>query len=244
MVSALILASATAAASCWQVYDDALRHSAESQHPPYIQYDERISINADDRPLVVSRAHIDYRDDGMARVTDARFDNYPFITRQTEPGPPVIGPYGAERLTWLPLENGQYKLISDVRNRGDARCSMDGVETYKGHSTYHLSFTHVHNDRPQLKGLWVDTNSDDIWKIVLSGYIYFTGSQSAPPLANFEVELGYSGPYLMVNHVVWAYREREYSQWDDYFGEYYFSDFHFPEKLPAETFAQAGSPSG
>ncbi|MBV9270116.1 MAG: hypothetical protein JO165_03420, partial [Candidatus Eremiobacteraeota bacterium] len=64
-------------------------------------------------------------------------------------------------------------------------------------------------------------------------------SLSAPPLANFEVELGYSGPYLMVNHVVWKYRNYEYSQWDDYFGEYYFSDFHFPDKLPAETFAQA-----
>lgn len=242
MFAALIVAFSVASPNCWQIYDDAVRHSALALHPPYIQYDERIEIDANQRPLVLSRAHIDYRDDGLARVVDERFDNDPIVTRQAEPGPPVLGPYGANRASWIPnVGETAYPLISDVRTHGDSLCEIAGTQTYKGHETYHLKFTHAKNDRPQLKGLWVDMHSSDIWKVALSGYVYFAGADKAPPLADFEVELSYSGPYLMVNHVVWAYRDREYSQWDDYFGEYYLSGFQFPPQLSNAIFASAGN---
>lgn len=238
MFAALVLAFSSVAPNCWQIYDDAVRHSALSLHPPYVQYDERIEIDANQRPLMTSRAHVDYRDDGLARVIDARFDDKPIVTRQAEPGPPVLGPYGAQRASWIPsLAEEAYPLIGDVRTHGDAQCAIADTGVYKGHDSYHLTFAHVKNDRPQLKALWVDTRTSDIWKVVLSGYVYFAGANKEPPLADFEVELGYSGPYLMVNHVVWAYRDHEYSQYDDYFGEYYFSGFQFPERLSPELFA-------
>lgn len=241
MLAALVLAFSSVAPDCWQIYDEAVRRSALSLHPPYVQYDERIEIDANQRPLVTSRAHVDYRDDGWARVVDARFDNDPFFTRQAEPGPPVLGPYGSQRASWLPnLAEAAYPLIGDVRTHGDAQCELAGTQTYKGHSSYHLVFTHAKADRPQLKELWVDTSSYDIWKIALSGYVYFAGADKEPPLANFQVELGYTGPYLLVNHVVWAYRDHVYSQWDDYFGEYYFSGFQFPQRVSPDLFAAAG----
>ena len=52
------------------------------------------------------------------------------------------------------------------------------------------------------------------------------------------MELGYSGPYLVVNHVVWQLRRREYSQWASYFGEYTLTGFTFPNSLPAGYFGE------
>lgn len=235
MIHAIVLA-ALGAMPCWDVFDAALRHSANAAHPPYVTYSERISVTADHEPLLFSFAQVDYRDDGLARVSDARFNYQPFVTRHTEPGPPELGPYGAGRAMWLPDSSG-LPIIAQVRTAGNTTCTIAGEETYKGHDAYHLVFGGGSNTRPQLKELWVDAHTQDIWKLVVTGPIAFLNDPDHPyGLAEFQVELGYTGPYLVVNHVVWAYRRREFSQYVDYFGEYTFSGYSFPVSMPASYF--------
>jgi hypothetical protein len=65
--------------------------------------------------------------------------------------------------------------------------------------------------------------------------------QGPRPLALFEVELGYVGPYLVVDHVVWSYRRHQYSQVSTYFGEYNFSGFSFPDALPGAYFGDTAA---
>jgi hypothetical protein len=235
MLPSLVLA-AIGAAPCWNIFDAALRHSATAQHPPYVSYDERIHVTQDDQRLVQSIAFVDYRDDGVARVRDERFDFAPILTRHQEPGPPELGPYGSQRSLWLP-QLQFLPTIADVRSQGDMTCTNLGIESYKGHDTYHLQFTQLRSDRPALKDLWIDARSNDIWKLIVSGYVNFEDDTGAPPgLADFQVELGYVGRYLVVNHVVWQYSRREFSQTSEYFAEYTLSGYRFPDSLPPSYF--------
>jgi len=238
-----VLLAALGSAGCWDIFDAALEHSATARHPSYVTYDEHIAVDVDKQRLLYSTAHIDYRDDGTARVQDERFGFHPFVTRHAEPGPPELGPYGAERVSWIPEEPtlGSLPVIASVRTQAAVGCTVTGSEEYKGHSTYHLVFSGMRSDRPAVKEMWVDTESSEIWKLIVSGYVLFMGADERPPLTDFQVELGYAGPYLVVNHVVWAYRRPEYSQWTDYFGEYTLSGFAFPPSLPQEYFGGKNS---
>ncbi len=239
MIHALLLAAIGAMPPCWNVFDAALRHSASAAHPPYVTYSERISVLEDGEPLMLSFAHIDYRDDGVARVSDERFDYQPFLTRREEPGPPEIGPYGTGREMWLPDPAG-LRVIAQVRTSGSVTCTIADEEIYKSHETYHLVFTSSASGRPGLKALWIDTHTHDVWKLIVNGPVTFlSDSGSTQQFAEFQVELGYTGPYLLVNHVVWKYDERQYSQRAQYFGEYTFSDYAFPAMLPASYFSDA-----
>jgi hypothetical protein len=236
MFSMIVLAAALGVPPCWNIYDSALRHSAMASHPAYVSYDERILITQDDQRLVESTAHVDYRDDGLALVRDERFNFQPILTRHTEPGPPVLGPYGASRDTWLPQAD-VLPTIARVRAQGDVRCDVTDVEEYKGHITYHLLFSGAPSTVPSLKAMWVDTGSEDIWKVIVSGYVRFADDSDGPlPLADFEVELEDAGRYLVVDHVVWSYRRHEYSQISNYFGEYTLSGYSFPDSLPSSEF--------
>lgn len=246
MLPALFLAAALGSESpprCWDVFDSAVRRSAAAAHPAYVSYDERISVTGDGEQVLYSTAHVDYRDDGTARVEDERFAFAPIVTRQAEPGPPELGPYGAERIAWLPQESldGGFPVIAAVRAQGKIACDIADVETYKGHQAYHIVFRNTPRNRPGLKELWIDTQSRDIWKLRVTGYVLFVGSQEASPLTDFQVELEYAGPYLVVDHVVWQYRRREYSQYADYFGEYTLGGFSFPSTLPNSYFRQSGA---
>jgi hypothetical protein len=238
MFPTLVLAAAFASSSqCWNIYDAALRHSASSAHPAFVSYNVLTHITEDEQPLIYSRAHVDYRDDGLARVLDERFNFEPILTRHTEPGPPVIGPYGSRRAAWLP-QDIELPIIADVRSQGSVTCDF-AAESYRGYATYHITFTGVHiNDRPAVKQMWIDVNSHDVWKLIVSGPVEFADDpEGEHPLADFEVELGYTGPYLLVNHVVWKYRRREFSQYATYFAEYTLSSYSFPSELPASYFA-------
>lgn len=237
MLLSIVLAAAINAPACWDIFDRALRHSASASHPQYVSYDERILVTEDEQRLVQSTAHVDYRDDGLALVRDERFAFQPILTRHTEPGPPELGPYGAQRDTWLPQPD-VFPTIATVRSQGDLSCKFGDVEEYKGHRTYRLNFVGAGTRaRPTLKALWIDTASAVIWKIIVSGYVRFDDDQYAEKsLADFEVELGYAGPYLVVNHVVWSYSRHEYSQTAKYFGEYTLSGYTFPTALPAAYF--------
>ena len=238
MFPTLVLAAALTSSQCWNIYDSALRHSAEASHPTYISYDIVTRVTEDEQPLVYSRAHVDYRDDGLARVMDERFNFEPILTRHAEPGPPVIGPYGSRRDAWLPKDSN-LPIIADVRASSSVTCTA-AAEAYRGHSTYHLAFTGGHiSQRPAVKAMWIDAASRDIWKIIVSGPVTF-GSNSHPDdqLVDFQVELSYFGPYLLVDHVVWQYRFREFSQYAAYFAEYTLHDYAFPSRLPAAYFLQ------
>jgi len=240
MFHVLLLTALSALPRCWDVYDAALTHNAGAAHPPFISYTERISVTEDGAPLLVSFAEVDYRDDdGLARVSDERFDYQPYLTRHAEPGPPELGPYGNERALWLPDTSG-LRVIARVRSGGRLKCTLADEEAYKGHDTYHLAFTGTDANRPHLDDLWVDTRTNDIWKLIVTGPI--SGLEGDPHgVAEFQVELGYAGPYLLVNHVVWSYRKREYSQYVNYFGEYTFSGYAFPRDLPSSYFAPSSA---
>ncbi len=228
MFSLLMLAASMGIPPCWDIFDTALRRSAMSAHPAYVTYDERILVTEDDQRLVQTTAHVDYRDDGLALVRDERFNFQPILTRHTEPGPPELGPYGLNRDTWLPQAD-MLPTIARVRTQGSVKCQVGDVESYKGHNSYHLVFTGTDPRRPALKALWIDTGSYEIWKVIVSGFVRFADDQGGPlPLADFEVELGYTGPYLVVDHVVWSYRRHEYSQESTYFGEYTLTGYQFP----------------
>jgi hypothetical protein len=243
MIHLLVLVAITAMPACWDVFDGALRHSASAVHPPYVSYAERITVTADQQPLIQSLAHVDYRDDGLARVSDERFNYEPFLTRHEEPGPPELGPYGPGRAMWQPDSSGM-PIIANVRTAGNVKCTLASEELYKGHSTYHLSFTGGNAGKPQLKDLWVDTQTHDIWKLSVTGPVSFLDIAGEPiNLAEFQVELGYDGPYLVVNHVVWSLRQREYSQYIDYFGEYTYSGYSFPADMPAAYFGEVDTAS-
>lgn len=240
MFPLLILAASVSTPSCWDIFDSALRRSASSMHPAYVSYDERILVTQDDQRLVQSIAHIDYRDDGISRVRDERFNFEPIITRHAEPGPPELGPYGANRDSWLPQAE-VLPTIARVRSQGDLQCHFNNVVTYKGHTTYRLDFSGVTN-RPSVKSVWVDTTSKTIWKVIVSGYVHFgDDTERQPPLTDFEVELSYAGPYLVVNHVVWQYRRHEFSQISKYFGEYTLAGYTFPDVLPDAYFASTAA---
>ena len=233
-----MLAAAFSTQQCWDIFDGALRHNAVGAHPAYISYEERISVIGDDVPILYSLAHVDYRDDGVARVLDQRFNYLPIRTSHAEPGPPELGPYGKARSAWLPTESvGDLPIISTVHVPGNITCTVSDIEQYKGHRSYHLVFGNFNPNQPAIKAIWIDTSSQDVWKLIVSGYVFFVDSNSAPSLADFQVELGYSGPFLVVNHVVWQLRRREFSQYANYFGEYTLSGFTFPNSLPAEYFS-------
>lgn len=235
MIHALLLAAVGVMPSCWDLFDSALRHSANAAHPPYVTYSERILVSEDEMPVLRSTAHVDYRDDGLARVSDERFNFQPFVTRHAEPGPPELGPYGKGREMWLSDPEG-LPIIAQVRTLGSVTCTIAGREEYKEHDTYHLAFTGAPANRPTLKDLWIDARSRDIWKLIVTGPVTFWDDQGKRGLAEFQVELGYSGPYLVVNHVVWSYSRHEFSQQVNYFGEYTFTGFTFPSELPAAYF--------
>lgn len=238
MVHLIALAALAALPPCWSVYDAALARSASAEHPPYVTYNERISVTADGAPVLYSDASIDYRDDGLARVSDARFAYRPFVTRATEPGPPELGPYGDGRANWLPEAPG-LPIIADVRSAGNVQCTLVSQETYKSHDAYHLAFTGAPDEKPHLKDLWIDSRTHDIWKLIITGPVPLIDDRGhSRGLAEFQVELGYNGPHLVVNHVVWSYRLRQYSQYVDYFGEYVFDGYTFPASLPESYFAE------
>lgn len=227
--------------SCWSIYDKALTVSASAPHPPYISYTERIAVTEDGESLLTSRAHIDYRDDGVARVADERFAYSPFLTSSVEPGPPELGPYGPGRSMWLPVSPG-VPIIAAVRANGSVTCTIGGRERYRSHDVYHLVLRGANPSRAHLNDLWIDVRSYDIWKLGITGPVQLLGESGSLGLADYQVELAYQGPYLVVDHVVWSYRRRMYSQEAHFFAEYSLSGFAFPRELPPSYFASVTQP--
>lgn len=233
------LLGAFSQAFCWNIYDKALAHSAAAPRPPYVSYNERTSIFVDGEPLMRTNARIDYRDDGLARIADERFDYVPFVTRTLDPGPPEIGPYGTSRDLWMPAST-DVKTIAAVRARGSVTCTVRDTETPGGSHAYHLAFTGANPRRPHLDDLWVDGASADVMKVALTAPAPIAGAVAGPSaFAQYDVELRKHGAYLLVDTVTWVCRQRIYSQQTQYAGEYAFADYSFPQALPSSYFALA-----
>lgn len=227
MISSLILAAVAAIPSCWDVYDATLAHSARMPHPTYVAYNQDVRIWQDGRAIVFTDEHIRYNDNGIARIEDARFNYHPFWTQFIEPGPPEVGPYGANRDLWIATSD-RLPVIAAVRATGKVSCTLR-EEDYKGRDTFHLSF----EGSPHLTGLWVDSKSLDIWKVEMTAPGYVGNEWDPNPNADYQVELGYHGRYLVVEHVTWSYMLREASQFSKLTGEYLMNDYAFPEPRAA-----------
>lgn len=221
MLPALVLALAAAGPSCWDVFDATLAHSAKVPHPAYVQYDQNITIWRDNKALISTDQHIRYDDDGQARIEDARFHYQPVWTSLVEPGPPELGPYGKDRSIWIPVSD-RVPVIASTRAAGKVSCTMR-EETYNGRDTYHLSFQGSH-----LTELWVDTHTQDVWKIEMDAPGYISNQFDPNPQAHYEIHLGYHGGYLVVEHVTWNSSLREQSQTSELTGEYQLTNFQFP----------------
>jgi len=234
VIAGLVLLAASGQ-SCWSIYDDAMRHRAAAAHPAYVQYAEHTAIREDGEQIVRADATVRYRQDGLARIEDSRFDHYSWVTDHPEPGPPELGPFGSGRNAWLPLE-ADSPVIADVRTHGAAACTDLGIERLHDHLVYHLAITPADAHRPSLKAIWIDADTSEVWKVVVSGRLIMINGGDEP-IVDFEVELAPEGPYVMVDHVTWKYREPVFSQYADLFGEYYMSDFRYPQAMPPVTFA-------
>jgi hypothetical protein len=226
--------------NCWDLTYAALRHRAAAPHPQYIAYAETEDLTIDGRRLSESRPQITYRDDGVVRIDD---DGFIYLTRHAVPGPPELGPYGDRRSMWLPMEEaavGDLPLIGSVRTGNRSlSCRNNGLEQYKDHLTYRLTFNTIHPERPSLKALWIDARTSEIWKVIVSGTVPVTLSdddRTVPGLTDYEVELANFENYVVVDHVTWRYSFREFSQTADLFGEYRYSAFGFPKDVPPGFF--------
>jgi len=106
LLTAFVRAQAVADAlpNCWDIVSAALRHRAASIHPPFILYNEISHVTDNGDMLIQNHESVAYRDDGVARVWDERFGYDPYVTRASDPGPPELGPYGARRSAWLPVQ--------------------------------------------------------------------------------------------------------------------------------------------
>jgi hypothetical protein len=242
MIATLLFAALASAPSCWDVFDAATAHSARAPHPRYVTYNERVAITQDRQLLIYSRAHVDYRDDGVSRVEDERFDYAPFVTRDVEPGPPELGPYGLRREAWLPVPD-TVPVIASARAQGRVICSLT-LERYQGRDTYHLRFAGADATKAHLDDLWIDRHTHDIWKLAMQGPVYF-GDDAGPRsvMAHYEIDLGYQGPYLVVQHVASSFTRREYDQYSRYAADYVLAGFAFPTTLPDSYFVSALPPN-
>ena len=219
----MILAAAAAAllsvSSCWNAYDAALRHSAQAAHPQFVSYDESARLDGGAQRVVRERAHIDYRDDGTALVLDDRAGPSPIVTRNVDPGPPVLGPYGRARAAWMSPD--LWPPIRTAANSGGTDgeiCTMAPSVSIEGARAYHLLF-YRRKQSVGLDELWVDAHTFQIRRVILTGLVLFGASITAKP-TNYDISVSRSGPYNVVSHVVWSL--------GGYTGDYTFANFSFP----------------
>jgi hypothetical protein len=232
----LVAAVVLSAPACWDIYDQALRHRAASSQPSYVEYTQRTVLSADGGEVERADASMSWRSDGLTRVRDDRFPGFTFVTDRPDPGPPQLGPYGMSRLSWLPIES-DVPLVGQVRAHDAKSCTNVGVETYRGHRVYHLVLEPNDDSRPSVKELWIDTESADIWKVIVSGYLTVVDAdEPRRPLVDFAIELSAQGPYVMIDHITWSYRLRVYSQYSELFGEYYLGGYSYPSKMDSRVF--------
>jgi hypothetical protein len=78
--------------------------------------------------------------------------------------------------------------------------------------------------------MWVDVQTHDIWKVSLDAPMHFNYIHwPSLYLAHYEIQLGYVGRYLMVQHVSWeADVPTSRSQSLHTFAQFAFGGYEFP----------------
>lgn len=231
--------------TCWQTVYKAIAHSVAQPHPPFTSYTERTAISQDGSVVQRALVKVLYRDDGLALIDDSRW-TYPMLTNTLEPGPPVLGPYGEGRDEWLALADNatSYPVISTVHTKPRGACGVQ-EEAYNGRETEHVVLPDAPTDHPALKALWIDAQSEAIWKVLVSGLVQFHNIGSdVPHFADFQVEFQQVNGYTVVRHVTWQYRLQYYTQYSNVFGEYYFTGYTFPENAHNTALDPHGGISG
>lgn len=216
--------------ACWQLVYKTIERSASAPHASFTQYSERGSIVQDGSVLQRETIQVLYRDDGLALVDDSRWAE-PLVSNALEPGPPVLGPYGARRSVWLALDDTElpYPLIGDVHTHPLTTCEMRD-ELYHGAMATRIDLPQASQNKPGLQTMWLDPASGNVRKIVVMGRLVFRGSDPStdPHFAPFEIEFAQVGPYTVVRHVTWRFNLHYYSQTSQLFGEYYYDGYSFP----------------
>ncbi|HET9030004.1 MAG TPA: hypothetical protein VFN49_07500 [Candidatus Aquilonibacter sp.] len=224
--------------ACWQLLYRALERSAASPHSPYIRYSVGINITQDGQYYEQAHADIVYRDDGIAYVDDTRWV-HPFVSAALEPGPPLLGPYGSERESWLSLMGlpapGAPPVIADTHTVPTQRCEDRGTDTIDGVAYQHLVLPNSGRDAPGLKELWLNRSTAAIRRAVVSELLTFLvdyDGTKARKLVDYTIEVGHVHGYAVVTRVNWQYTYRTYTQWSTINAEYTFGNFGFETKPP------------
>lgn len=226
--------------ACWQVLYRALEQSAAAPHVPYIRYYEAINLTEDGQYYEQARANVVYRDDGMAYVDDNRWA-HPYVSRVLEPGPPLLGPYGSHRDSWLSLmqaPNGPLPLIADTHNPPTGRCIDRGDETIDGATVAHLILPDGGRTHPGLKEIWLDRHDWTIRRAVVSQYLTFLVDYEGTKrekLVDYTIHVQQVDGYNVLRQLNWEYTYRTYEQYSTIRAEYRFSNFEFDTKPPLDS---------
>lgn len=221
---------------CWQLLYSALQHNAAAPHSPYISYTESIHITQDGHRYELANAFVTYRDDGLAYVDDDRWV-HPFVSRVLEPGPPVLGPYGPARSSWLSLDETmmpRLPIIAETRNY-QHRCIDKGDESIDGKSAAHLVIADAPEDRPALKSIWIDRASLAVRRAIVSQWLTFLYDYSGKrgqELVDYTIAVQELDGYSVIKQVNWEYTYRVFSQYSTISAEYTFGGFVFQNRPP------------
>ncbi|MDP9023937.1 MAG: hypothetical protein M3N13_01000 [Candidatus Eremiobacteraeota bacterium] len=224
--------------ACWKIIMQALDHSAHAPHARFTSYGQRATITQDGRTLENVRANITYRDDGVAFVDDERWV-YPFVSRNLEPGPPVLGPYGDARNMWLGLDERPptaLPIIANVRSHPNISCRDAGVDGIGGLPVHHLHVGDEIRNRLGLRSIWIDPATSEIRRVVVTGPLRIYGHGDwVEQSADFTVDVRHVEGYAVVDRVWWRYEQEIFSQRTIVDAEYDFMDYRFSESPPPGT---------
>lgn len=225
---------------CWELLYQAMEHSASAPHAPYISYSELIRITQDGHRYEFANANVTYRDDGLAYIDDDRWV-HPFVSRVLEPGPPVLGPYGAHRVSWLSFDDTSsdtsLPVIADTRNYRH-ECIDQGNEDIDGTPAAHLLIADAPLDRPALKAIWIDRKTFAVRRAVVSQWLTFLYDYSGKrgqKLIDYTIAVQNVNGYNVIHQVNWEYTYRVFSQYSTISAEYVFNAYRFDAKPPLGT---------
>jgi hypothetical protein len=245
LTAAFVLASSAAARAddaCWQLVYAAVIRDAAAPHAAYISYSELVNIQSDGHRYERASANITYRDDGIASIDDDRWAR-PFMSNFLEPGPPVLGPYGKRREDWLAIASREFSLplIADVHNEKQRVCVDRGDEVINGAKVADIALIDAPTDRPALKEIWIDRRSNDIARVVLSGYLTIATVDWSLQhvLTDFSIDVEHVNGYAVVQRVAWTYNLKVYDQWSTLDAEYDFANYAFEDAPPPGTLFSA-----
>lgn len=240
----LCIAAAPAATEdgCWPQLFRAIEHNAASPHSRFISYGEAIHITQDGHPYERAYASIVYRDDGIAYVDDDRWV-HPFLSGVLEPGPPVLGPYGAHRSSWLSLigdreDRTSLPVIADTHNPESGRCVDKGDTTIDGARVAHFVLPDAPLDRPSLKEIWLDRSTLEVRRAVVSQaltFVYDYQEIGKQRLIDYTIQMGKVDGYEVVRQIDWQYTYPVYGQFSTISAEFEFSGFQFTNRAPDGT---------